>query len=164
MMAFVNISCVNTTKQNSQTADISDVTEVNSYIDNRLQTGDTPYLNAQLSGSESTIQVRTSTKSEYDIVAIVKHNNIIVRNAYIVAGESYTFHVPNGFYQVFFYGGKGWNPDKTMRDGVSGGFVADESFSKDSEVSLNYQGLEYELIPQPNGNFSTLQSNASEMF
>jgi hypothetical protein len=34
----------------------------------------------------------------------------------------------------------------------------------DEPVTLDYQGLEYELIPQPNGNFSTEQSNASEVF
>lgn len=134
------------------------------YLENRLVTGDIPYENVELLGSESTIEVSTSANSECDVVVIVKHHGQIVRNTYIAAGGSCTFHVPNGSYQVFFYGGKGWNPNKEMSDGCVGGFVANESFSKDSEVSLDYQGVEYELIPQQNGNFSTQQSNANEIF
>ena len=42
--------------------------------------------------------------------------------------------------------------------------VANESFSKDSQVTLDYQGLNYELIPQQNGNFSTMQSSENEIF
>ena len=45
-----------------------------------------------------------------------------------------------------------------------GGFVVNESFSKDKPVTLVYQGLEYELILQQNGNFSTDPSSASEIF
>lgn len=135
------------------------------YLDNRLQTGTVPYANSRIAErEESAITVRTSSEYECDVVAIVKQHGGIVRNAYILAGDSYTFYVPNGNYQVFFYGGKGWNPDKRMSGGCKGGFVANESFSKDSEVKLNNQELGYELIPQRNGNFSTLQSNASEMF
>lgn len=134
------------------------------YLGNRLYTGATPYGNGSLSGSESTINISTSSASECDVVVIVKHNGCMVRNAYIAAGGSHTFNVPNGTYQVFFYGGKGWNPNKSMAGGYTGGFVANESYSKDSEVSLNYQGLEYELIPQQNGNFSTQQSDESEIF
>lgn len=88
----------------------------------------------------------------------------MVANAYIKAGGSYKFNLPNGTYQVFFYGGRGWNPNKTMPNGQDGGFVANESYSKDEPVSLDYQGLEYELIPQRNGNFSTEQSSAREVF
>lgn len=134
------------------------------YLGNRLTTGYVPYENVELSGNESSIKVRTSSNSECDVVVIVKHHGQIVRNTYIAAGDSYTFRIPNGYYQVFFYGGKGWNPNKGLSDGYTGGFVANESFSKDSEVSLYYQGLEYELIPQQNGNFSTQQSYASEIF
>lgn len=138
--------------------------EDNPYIDNRLRTGATPYGNTGLLGEASTISVSTSSNSECDVVVIIKHNGNIVRNAYIVAGDSYEFSVPNGTYQVFFYGGRGWNPNKRMAGGNIGGFVANESFSKDSQVSLNYQGLEYDLIPQQNGNFSTQQSSENEIF
>ena len=136
----------------------------NPYLENKLQTGSIPYNNGPCYGEGSTISVITSANSECDVVVIVKENGQIVRNAYIEAGDSYEFSVPNGTYQVFFYGGKGWNPQKKMAGGYVGGFVANESYSKDSPESLNYQEVSYELTPQPNGNFSTMQSNASEIF
>ena len=142
----------------------SQVEEDSPYIDNRLQTGDSPYKNIRLSGNESTIKVKTPAGDENDVVVIIKHNGKIVRNAYIQGGDSYQFSVPNGTYQVFFYGGKGWNPDKKMAGGYTGGFITNESFSKDNAVTLDYQGLNYELIPQRNGNFNTELSSETEMF
>lgn len=135
------------------------------YYNNFLRTGSAPYSNVGLRASDdSQISVSTSSASNCDVVVIIKRDGEIVRNAYIKAGGSHTFDVPNGTYQVFFYGGKGWNPNKVMPNGLEGGFVANESYSKDSPVSLDYQSLTYELIPQPNGNFSTQQSNANEVF
>lgn len=142
--------------------DIAPVDE--QYLSNSLNTGDAPYENTRLKGSTSEIRIKTSSGTDCDVVAIVKHNNEIVRNAYIQAGDSYTFKIPNGTFQVFFYGGKGWNPNKEMSDGYIGGFVSDESFSKDNPVDINHQILEYELILQRNGNFSTKPSNKSEIF
>lgn len=139
--------------------------EESPYYHNSLSTGISPYLsNATSFDDESQISVMTSSSSNCDVVVIVKRGGEIARNAYIKAGGSYTFNIPNGTYQVFFYGGKGWNPNKEMPNGMKGGFVANESYSKDSPVSLEYQGLTYELILQPNGNFSTQQSNANEIF
>ena len=139
--------------------------ENNPYYYNSLTTGASPYMNSSLRGSnDSQITVSTSSSSNSDVVVIVKSVGEMVRNAYIKAGGSYTFHLPNGRYQVFFYAGKGWNPNKVMPNGENGGFVANESYSKDSPVTLDYQILTYELIPQRNGNFSTQQSNASEVF
>ena len=139
--------------------------EDNPYYNNSLSTGSSPYISYGRSASdESQIRVSTSSSSNCDVVVIIKSGGEIAKNAYIRAGGSYTFFVPNGIYQVFFYGGKGWNPNKVMPNGLKGGFVANESYSKDSPVSLDYQGLTYELIPQPNGNFSTQQSSASEIF
>ena len=135
------------------------------YYNNSLRTGTSPYNSyGGAVTDESEICVTTSSNSNCDVVVIVKSGDVIARNAYIKAGGSYTFHVQNGVYQVFFYGGKGWNPNKAMPNGLQGGFVANESYSKDYPVSLEYQSLTYELIPQPNGNFSTKQSNAEEMF
>ena len=138
--------------------------EESPYYDNSLRTGASPYSSTNTKGNDSEISVRTSYNSNCDVVVIVKKGGTIARNAYIQAGDSYTFNLPNGTYQVFFYGGKGWNPGKAMAGGKRGGFVANESYSKDSPVSLEYESLEYELIPQQNGNFSTQQSSASEMF
>ena len=134
------------------------------YIDNSLSTGSQPYSNEyDVTGNESQISVSTSSNSKTDIV-ILRSEGSIVDNAYIQAGGSYTFNLANGSYQVFFYGGKGWNPNKTMSSGLAGGFVANVGLiQKDSPVSLNYQSLSY-TVPQQNGNFSTQQSNASEIF
>lgn len=136
----------------------------NAFINNRLQTGKRPYNNFECNGDDSAIGVTTSRNSVYDMVVIVKKNGYIVRNAYVEAGDSYKFYLPDGTYQVFFYSGNGWNPDKSMPGGYTGGFVENESFSKADAVSLNCQEMDYELIPQPNGNFSTMESNASEIF
>lgn len=135
------------------------------YYNNSLSTGCSPYNNNSSSvENESEICVRTSSNSNCDVVVIVKSGDVIARNAYIKAGGSHTFHLSNGVYQVFFYGGKGWNPNKSMPNGLRGGFVANESYSKDYPISLEYESMIYELIPQPNGNFSTKQSSANEMF
>lgn len=138
--------------------------EQNPYINNSLSTGDVPYSTNGSYGNNSQITIHTSASSYCDVVAIVKSYGVICADAYISAGDSYTFNLPNGQYQVFFYGGKGWNPNKQMAGGRLGGFVANESYSKDSPVSLDNQELEYSLIPQPNGNFTTEQSNPNEVF
>ena len=152
------------TFEESPTNDYGITQEESPYIDNRLSTGDTPYSCTGTSGRQSQIEVKTGGGSESDVIVIIKRDNIIVRNAYIVSGDSYTFNLPNGSYQVFFYGGKGWNPEKNMPSGVSGGFVANESFSKDEPITLKHQSLVYELILQRDGNFSTEPSSADEMF
>lgn len=132
------------------------------YVDNSLSTGASPYSSVGSASDESQIKVSTSADYDDDVVVIIKSGGRIFADAYIVGGESYSFDVPNGEYQVFFYSGKGWNPNKQMTNGRKGGFVKDESFSKDSPVSLDYQGLEYSLIPQPDGNFDTQPSNIRE--
>ncbi len=134
------------------------------YLSNSLNTGAIPYKNKQLKGQASKVKVTTSSGTDCDIVVIIKHNDEIVRNAYIKAGDSYTLTIPNGTFQVFFYGGRGWNPNKEMSNGYTGGFVTDESFTKDNPISINNQILEYELILQRNGNFNTKPSNRSEIF
>lgn len=138
---------------------------VSPYIDNRLSTGTVPYKNDyDLVGDDSQIHVTTSSGSDRDVVVIVKCNGEMVRNAYIKAGGSYTFNVPNSTYQVFFYYGKGWDPTKMMGAYKTGGFVENESFQKDSPVELEDQELSYSLILRRDGNFSTQASNKSEIF
>lgn len=134
------------------------------YSNISLKTGDVPYKCTNTTGSNSTISVKTSSTSPSDVVVIIKRNGKIARDAYIKAGGTYTFKLPSGTYQVFFYGGTGWNPSKEMPGGMKGGFVSMESFSKDDPVSLNHNSLQYELILQPNGNFSTKPSAPSEVF
>ena len=142
------------------------------YINNSLRTGATPY--SYCFGRNKTCsvygcsQIKVRTPSNSDVMVTIKKNDEVFRHAYINAGNQYTFEFPNGVYQAFFYYGKGWNPDKEMKETdcgmLKGGFVADEQFSKDSPQTLNNSILEYELILQERGNFSTKPSNSDEAF
>lgn len=168
--AFISVGCTsdpeNRTYEDSYNTDpyqsLSD--EDKKYVDNSLSTGSVPYKCSGLYGSESSISISTSYSSNCDLVVRVKRNGTVVRNSYVCAGDSYTFNLPNGSYQVFFYGGTGWNPNKSMPNGEKGGFVMNESYSKDNEVYLDYQGLTYDMTPQRGGNFHTNHSTAGEIF
>ena len=113
-------------------------------------------------------QIKIETPSNSDVLVSIKKNGEVYSHAYIRAGNSYTFEFPNGTYQTFFYYGKGWNPNKVMKETkcgtLKGGFVTKEHFGKDSPQLLNNNILEYQLILQQNGNFSTKQSNKNEAF
>jgi hypothetical protein len=136
------------------------------YINNSLRTGATPYSRYYGGNSScndygcSEIKVRTSNS---DVLVTIKKEDKVVRHAFIQASDSYTFSFPNGTYQTFFYYGKGWNPEKKMKNGaIKGGFITNENFGKDDPQSLQNTILEYELILQQNGNFSTRPSNSEE--
>jgi hypothetical protein len=142
------------------------------YVHNSLNTGATPY--AYCFGGNSSCddygcsQLKVKTPYNSDVLVTIKKGNEVVRHAYINGGSSYTFEMPNGLYQPFFYYGKGWNPTKVMKKAdcgtLKGGFMAEESFGKDSPQLLNNTILEYELILQDQGNFSTRPSNSDEAF
>ncbi|SKC06607.1 hypothetical protein SAMN05660477_02766 [Soonwooa buanensis] len=143
------------------------IVEENPYFNNSLPTGATPY--SEYYGKNSSCnsngcsQIKVKTPNNSDVLVTIKQNEKVVRHAYIQKGDSYTFSFPNGNYQAFFYYGKGWDPEKEMKNGeIKGGFLADESFGKDDEQSLYNNVLEYELILQQNGNFSTRPSNPDE--
>lgn len=142
------------------------------FIDNSLRTGAEPYsycFGSNKSCSEygcSKIEVKTPYNS--DVVVTIKRNGKVYRHAYIKSGSKYAFEFPNGTYQTFFYYGKGWNPNKFMKKTtcgkLKGGFIESEHFGKDSPQSLHNNVLNYELILQQNGNFSTKPSNSDEAF
>lgn len=138
------------------------------YISNSLQTGATPYSlyfgkNSHCDNYDcSKIKIKTSNS---DVVVIIKKNDKVVGHAYIQARDSYTFTVPNGTYQVFFYSGRGWYPEKEIKGGeIKGGFIENEVFEKDTQQFLSNIILTYELIMQVDGNFRTLQSTPEEVF
>lgn len=138
------------------------------YISNSLQTGATPYSlyfgkNSYCNNYYcSKIKIKTSNS---DVVVIIKKNDKVVGHAYIQARDSYTFTVPNGTYQVFFYSGRGWYPEKEIKGGeIKGGFIENEVFEKDTQQFLSNIILTYELIMQVDGNFRTLQSTPEEVF
>jgi hypothetical protein len=102
------------------------------------------------------------------VIVTIKKNDKVYRHGYIGSGGSYTFEMPNGTYQIFFYYGTGWNPKKEMAQTscgtLTGGFISGENFGKDNPQTLNNNILEYELILQENGNFSTRPSDSDEAF
>ena len=91
-----------------------------------------------------------------------------MKHAYVRAGSSYTFEMPNGTYQPFFYYGKGWDPNKLMPSNscksLKGGFLERESFDKDLPQRLENQTLTYTLQSVTNGNFQTIDSDSEEAF
>lgn len=177
------LSCDNKTDETSEDGNsITNITEIgdsdteddtsdnemenSKYIDNSLSTGDTPYAEYYGSNKEckyddcSQIKVVTS---DSDVLVTIKKDEKVVSHAYIGKNDNYTFSVPNGRYQVFFYYGRGWDPEKPMKNGeMKGGFVADEAFQKDEPLDLNNNKLEYKLVLQQNGNFKTQSSDPSE--
>ena len=140
------------------------------YINNSLSTGSTPYsycFGRNSSCSEwGCSQIKVTTPYNSDVLVTIKKGEKVVRHAYIKGGSSYTFELPNGTYQPFFYYGKGWNPEKIMKETdcgtLKGGFISKEDFGKDNPQTLSNNILEYELILQESGNFSTRPSNANE--
>lgn len=142
------------------------------YINNSLHTGATPY--AYCYGENQSCpdwgcsQIKVRTPSNSDVMVTIKRIGQVYRHAYINTNSSYTFEFPNATYQAFFYYGKGWNPDKVMKQTtcgtLRGGFIDGEHFGKDNPQSLNNNVLTYELILQQNGNFSTKPSNPEEAF
>lgn len=117
--------------------------------------------------SHSEIQIKAPYNS--DVIAIVRYNNHngkVAGHKYIQAGCASTIYLQNGCsYQTFFYYGVGWNPEKEMKNGLRGGFVKNESYSKDGTSQfLDNNILKYELVLQEHGNFQTMRSNENEIF
>lgn len=110
--------------------------------------------------------IRVNTSSNSSIVAIVKKYGKVVKHAYISAGSSYTFQVPDGTYQVFFYYGSEWDRNKTMNSKdcytLRGGFKSKESVSKTERITLKGQIMTYTLTYTTSGNFSPKSSNLEE--
>jgi hypothetical protein len=141
------------------------------YENNSLSNGAMPYYKFygdKLSCLDylecSTISVQTSSDSDV-IVSIKNENKDVVSHAYIKAESYYEFKLPNGRYQVFFYYGTGWDPYKKMKSShgdIVGGFLDAESFGKDDYIDLYNNTLDYTLVSQVGGNFSTSPSNSTE--
>lgn len=138
---------------------------------NSLSTGAMPYSYCYGASNYcdygcSKISVRTGGA---DVLVTIKNiSGEVVRHAYINGGYTFSFNVPDGQYQVFFYSGTGWNPNKYMKStscgNLHGGFVSGEDVTKDDYISLFSQQMTYELILQQNGNLSTKPSSKDEAF
>lgn len=112
----------------------------------------------------SKIEVNASYDS--DVMVVIKQGGRVKKHAYIQAGRSYTFEMPNGYYQPFFYSGRGWYPEKDMDSKLcatlKGGFIYSENWGKDDPQYLNNTILTYTLREMTDGNFSTRPSDESE--
>lgn len=145
----------------------------NIQIKNPYYTGDKPYSlyynekYTHLSNSYNS-QIRIKAPTNSHVIVIIKENDVVVSHAFIRMGSSYSFDLPNGTYQPFFYYGRGWDYTKVVKrynfKDIKGGFSRHESVSKDSPQSLQNNVLTYTLILQENGNFRTLGSDKSEAF
>ena len=147
----------------------------NTYGSNSLYNGSQPYesfygKNHRYSSGEPHAEVRIKAAYDSDVIVIIRYNNQngrVAGHTYVRAGQTATIQLPGGHrYQTFFYYGRGWYPDKPMKNGVKGGFLEDEAYSKDGSPTLlqDHAVLSFELTPVQNGNFSTSQSNEGEIF
>ena len=126
--------------------------EIEKYGSNVLPQGCCPYDSVwgknEKPKSKYNADIAVTAPIAFDMVAIVRQNNDsgrVVAHAYIQADSTYKFNVDNGRYQVFFYIGKGWNPNKNMSNGLKGGFVRNETYSKDNPVYLANEVIAYQL-------------------
>lgn len=140
---------------------------------NSLSNGASPYsqwYGSNLYFDDYTPHSEIKVKAPYnsDVIAIVRYNNMngsVAGHRYIKAGMESTIYLRNGYkYQTFFYYGKGWYPNKEMKN-VRGGFIKGETYSKDGSPSyLDNNILSYELTLSEYGNFQTANSSEGEMF
>lgn len=142
----------------------------NEYSENSLARGAKPWATcfgrSNSCNGNGCSEIVVNGPSGSDVVVLLKQNGITKRHAYIPAGRSYTFNIPNGTWQPFFYYGEGWYPDKEMKSpscaSLRGGFLENEDWDKDSPNYLEDNILTYTLTTVVNGNFSTQNSSQSE--
>lgn len=142
----------------------------NLYANHSLTTGSKPwgycYGSQNACNGYNCSQIMVIAGGSDVLVTIKDRREEVVRHAYIKSRGSYTFHLSNGSYQPFFYYGKGWNPNKEMKQVacgmLKGGFISGESVGKDDMQYLNNNILTYTLTETRFGNFNTRPSNTNE--
>lgn len=141
------------------------------YSDYSLENGAQPY--AQFYGRNLTsggCSVTVKTSYSHDCLVIVKYNDEngkVAGHVYVQKSNSATINLRSGNkYQVFFYTGKGWYPEKQMPKDVKGGFLKDEQYSYDKEsITLSYgETITYTLTSLPSGNFKPGITNQNSVF
>lgn len=139
--------------------------EYDEYIDNSLETGSKPYSEQLGKARKGRNYLTFKTSGEHDFVVIVKRasDNKYINHTYIRGGDDATLYLPNGRFNIFFYSGKGWNPDK-LKGVLYGGFVADESLQKDGPINLHDGYGEYTLYPVENGNLQLQSADDDDAF
>lgn len=147
---------------------MEDVYEIQ-YRDYSLANGSMPYAYCFGRSNSGGSGVRVNAGSSDVLVTIKDMNDRVIRHAFIKASRTFTLNIPNGNYNVYFYYGSGWNPKRFMKDTdcgrLVGGFLRNESVSKDPGVLRLYDGIMvYTLTSQVGGNFSTSGSSKTEAF
>lgn len=135
--------------------------DYNTYIDNQLATGAKPYKNYYPSHTGKNYLDFKTSGNDYVIIVRNYSTSDVVNHIYVRAGDKGRLYLPNGTYNIYFYGGKGWNPN--MENGnVVGGFVSGGDIQKDGPVKLYNQYGEYTLYPVQNGNLQLREATKSE--
>lgn len=146
------------------------------WINNKLATGQMPYracFGSRTGCNNNCSQISVRASDYYDVVVTIKKNGSVYRHAYIRAGQTHTFEVPDGTYQPFFYFGRGWDPnlarESSKCNNLKGGFIEEPSVGPsvgkaDPQSLLHGDILSYELVKQVGGNFTPKPSNFEEAF
>ena len=135
ILGVINYSFPSKTFNESSLQTAVDYAYEEQYKNNSLYTGAKPYSYCYGSNNSCSdygcSRVDVSAGGSDVLVLIKDRSEKVVRHGYIRSGGSYQFNITNGSYQVFFYSGKGWNPNKFMKNTycgeLKGGFVSSES-------------------------------------
>ena len=159
--SIVDLSDIPTTEDNTLESESQTDTDYDTYINNQLKTGAKPYKDFYRSRTGSNYLDFNTSGSDYVIIVRDYETSEVVNHIYVRADDRGRLYLPNGTYNIFFYGGKGWNPN--MENGnVTGGFVSGGDIQKDGPVELYNQYGEYTLYPVQNGNLQLQGATKSE--
>ena len=135
--------------------------DYSTYIDNQLPTGAKPYKKYYRSRTGENYLDFNTSGNDYVIIARDYNTSKVVNHIYVRANDKVRLYLPDGTYNIYFYGGKGWNP--SMQNGnVIGGFVSGGHIQKDGPVELYGQYGEYTLYPVQDGNLQLEEATQSE--
>ena len=152
-----------TLESSSETGKSQAPVEYETYIDNQLPTGSKPYKKYYRSRTGENYLDFNTSGNDYVIIVRDCATNDVVNHIYIRANDKGRLYLPNGTYNIYFYGGKGWNPN--MKNGnVEGGFVSGGQIQKDGPIVLEDSYGEYTLYPVRNGNLQLQDASESEVF
>lgn len=154
-----------TTTQSTETYEEPEPTEEDIYGENQLETGAKPYRSyfGKARTGQNYLTFKTSGYCDYVVIVKRASNNKCVNHVYIRGGDRATLYLPDGTFIIYFYSGKGWNPNKANGN-LTGGFVSSESSQKDGPIDLYSSYGEYTLYPVQNGNLTLQSANPNEMF
>jgi len=116
---------------------------------NKPKTGTSPYkshFKTELidKGSFNKLHLNNTDKNDAVICLIEKRTEAVVRNIYVRSEEKHTIdHIPNGDYYLKVYYGKKWSADKTVANGIKGGFTEKEIFEVYNEKHKSFEMTQY---------------------